>query len=156
MYGYILSLVPDWNDADEILQETCLRLWERFDAFEPGTDFGAWACTIAKFQVLTFRKTKSRNKLLFSDEFINLVAAEQNTQAELLDSRRTALERCIEKLSERNRQLLRSCYESNTTIAQVAKQIGRTAEATYKALQRIRATLHDCIDRRLSSEGGGR
>lgn len=152
VYAYILSLVPNWNDADEIQQETSLRLWEQFDRYEPGTDFGAWACTIARYQVLTHRKKQSRAKLVFSDEFLAAVESEQLKQGDLMDARRVALERCLELISERNRQLLRLCYEPNTTIAAVAQQIGRTAAATYKTLQRVRAALHTCIDQRVLLE----
>ena len=56
VYGYILSLVPNWADADEILQETNIRLWEEFEKFQPGTNFAAWAIRVAHFQVLTWRK----------------------------------------------------------------------------------------------------
>ena len=55
VYGYILSLVPNWADADEILQETNIRLWEEFEKFETGTNFAAWAVRVAHFQVLTWR-----------------------------------------------------------------------------------------------------
>src|SRR5205814_6679679 len=55
VYGYILSLVPNWADADEILQETNIRLWEEFEKFQAGTNFAAWAIRVAHFQVLTWR-----------------------------------------------------------------------------------------------------
>ena len=60
VYGYILSLVPNWADADEILQETNIRLWEEFEKFEAGTNFAAWAVRVAHFQVLTTRWLRSR------------------------------------------------------------------------------------------------
>ena len=65
VYGYILSLVPNWADADEILQETNIRLWEEFDKFVLGTNFAAWALRVAHFQVLTWRKRVSRSRLVF-------------------------------------------------------------------------------------------
>ena len=66
LYSYILSLVPNFNDADEIAQQTRLRLWERLDRYEPGRDFGAWACTIAHYEYLTWRGKQSRDRLQFS------------------------------------------------------------------------------------------
>jgi len=65
VYGYILKMVVDWNDADEILQETNVRLWEEFDRFQPGTDFAAWAIRVAHYQVLTWRKRRDRSRLVF-------------------------------------------------------------------------------------------
>jgi RNA polymerase sigma-70 factor (ECF subfamily) len=153
VYAYILAQVADWNDADDLIQETNVRLWEQFDRFEPGTDFGAWACTIAHFQVMTFRKAQSRSKLVFSDRFVEAIQAEHPLQSSLLDRRRDALRACIDRLDERARQLLRACYEPNTKIRDVAGRIGRTPQATTKALQRVRYALHKCIEKSLASGG---
>lgn len=151
IFAFILALVPNWSDADDVLQETNVRLWEQFDRFEPGTDFGAWACTIARYQVMTLRKTKLRSRLVFSDEFVKTVAEEYETQSGLTAARREALERCIELLNPRHREMLRAYYEPQTTAEDVAKRIGRTVQAVYKTLQRVRKALHDCIDDRVAA-----
>ena len=65
LYAYILSLVPRWADADDILQETNLRLWEEFDKYLRNTDFASWAMRVAFFQVLTFRKRHGRDRSPF-------------------------------------------------------------------------------------------
>ena len=76
VYGYILSLVPNWADADEILQETNIRLWEEFEKFQLGTNFAAWAIRVAHFQVLTWRKKASRSRLVFDQRVVDSLAAE--------------------------------------------------------------------------------
>ena len=40
--GYVISLVPNWADADEVIQETKLRLWVQFDQYDAAKDFGVW------------------------------------------------------------------------------------------------------------------
>src|SRR5689334_17416818 len=82
VYAFILSLVPSWHDADEILQETNVRLWTEFERFEPGSDFCAWACAIAKYQVLTHRKQQARQRVRFTDEFLDVVAEEMAAEAD--------------------------------------------------------------------------
>lgn len=76
VYGYILKLVVNWNDADEILQETNLRLWEEFDRFEPGTDFAAWGIRVAHYQILTWRKKRDRSRLVFDEQAIQAISVE--------------------------------------------------------------------------------
>jgi len=49
MHLFIFSLTPNWADADEILQETNITLWQEFGKFQPGSDFGKWARTIARY-----------------------------------------------------------------------------------------------------------
>jgi RNA polymerase sigma-70 factor (ECF subfamily) len=154
VYGYILRMVPVWSDADEVLQETNVRLWEEFDRFEPGTDFAAWAVRVAHYQVLTWRKRRSRSRLVFSDEAIQAIADESASQTSDADSRQTALADCLKTLSARKRDLILRCYAEGSTIRGVAGQVGRSAESVYKAVQRIRLALHQCVAQRLAAEEG--
>lgn len=149
VYAYILKLVLDWNDANEILQETNVRLWEEFERFEPGSNFGAWARTIAYYQVLAWRKRRKRSRLVFDNETVEKLAAcdDENSLAE--QSRCLALAACIEQLSSRKRNLLSRCYEANATIRGVADELHLSVEAVYKSLQRIRLALHQCVEQRL-------
>jgi RNA polymerase sigma-70 factor (ECF subfamily) len=150
VYGYILRMVPNWCEADEVLQETNIRLWEEFDRFEPGTDFAAWAIRVAHYQVLTWRKRRDRSRLVFSEEAIQAIAAESDALAP--DVRNAALSECLKQLTSRNRDLILSCYAEGSTIRRVAEDLQRSAESVYKAVQRIRLTLHVCIEQKLAVE----
>ncbi|QDS99199.1 sigma-70 family RNA polymerase sigma factor [Adhaeretor mobilis] len=152
VYGYILSLVPNWHDADEISQNTHVWLWKEFDSFEPGTNFAAWAIRVAHFHVLTWRKQVSRSKLVFNQEFIDLVGEEQVRGGSRLDDTHRALGDCINELSCRNRDLLAQCYAEGAVIKEVAKSQNRTIGSVYKTLQRVRLALHKCINRHLAIE----
>lgn len=152
VYGYILSMVVDWNDADDILQETNVRLWEEFGRFEPGTNFAAWAIRVAHYQVLTWRKRRDRSRLVFSEEAIALLADEPSAGEDADGVRRAALAECMKQLSVKNRDLLTRCYSGVGGIRDLAGALGRTTEAVYKMLQRVRHSLHRCIEKRLAME----
>jgi len=152
VYAYILSLVPNWHDADEIAQNTNVWLWKEFDRFEPGTNFTAWAIRVAHFQVLTWRKQVSRSKLVFSQKFIDLVGEEHVRSGRELDAKHRALGDCIEELSYRSRDLLAQCYAEGANIKRIAMKQKRTPGSVYKMLQRIRLALHKCINRHLAME----
>src|SRR5690606_5665192 len=152
VYAYILSLVPNWADADEIFQETNIRLWRDFAQFDRGTNFGAWATTDAFYQVLTWRKRVSRNRLVFDNEMIDAIAQRHEQLMPLAESRFRALRECVAELSQRHRELLARCYAPGIAIKDVAKASGRTQASVYKALQRIRGALRGCIERRMSRE----
>lgn len=150
VYAYILRLVVNWNDADEILQETNIRLWEEFDRFEPGTNFRAWAIRVAHYQVLTWRKRRDRSRLVFDEAAIASLAARPEEESAADDGRRVALADCMQKLPVKSRDLVARCYANDTTIRDAATDLRRSTEAVYKSLQRIRLALHDCIERRLA------
>ena len=154
LYDFVLALVGNLTDADEVIQETKLRLWEQFERFQVGTDFGAWARTVAYYQVLDFRKRPGRSEPHLSTEFFEAVAAEIVEQADELDARQRALEACLKKLSASDRDLVMRCYDGTTPVKQVADSIGRTLTATYQLLWRIRTKLFHCIQHRLRLEEG--
>jgi RNA polymerase sigma-70 factor, ECF subfamily len=142
---YVRTLVPNRADADEVLQEANLHVWRHADEFEPGTNFAAWACRIAYFQVLTFRKRQSRNRLQFCDALVEQLA--QGGEPSLLQagSDAEALDRCMAKLNQRDRQLMEMRYEPGATVEGVAQQVGRSKKAVYTALGRIRSWLLECM-----------
>lgn len=153
IYAYILSLVPNWADADEIFQETNVRLWRDFTSFEPGSNFAAWATRVAYFQVLTWRRRASRCRLVFDEEVVKSIAAHHDQLVANADLRHRALEECLQQLSENSRILLAECYAPGARIRDVAADLHRTQGSVYKALHRVRQTLRGCIDRRLVREG---
>jgi RNA polymerase sigma-70 factor, ECF subfamily len=152
VYGYILSLVPNWADADEILQETNIRLWEEFEKFQAGTNFAAWAVRVAHFQVLTWRKRVSRSRLVFDQRVIDTLAEEPIWTDEQFEDRQRALAECVSELPDNSRDLLRQCDVKGSKAKDVAADLKRTPAAVYKALERIRLALHTCIQRKLAQK----
>ena len=153
VHAYIFSVVPNASDASDLVQETNVRLWEQFDQYEPASDFGAWACTIARYLVMAYRSEHQRDRLQFSQDFVDLVADEVARAADEADARHQALAGCLRKLSQSSREALRHCYAEGEPIQKIADTLGRTPAATYKMLSRIRQTLRACIERTLSQEG---
>jgi RNA polymerase sigma-70 factor, ECF subfamily len=150
IYGYVLSLVPNVADADEIVQETCLRLWDEFEKYIPGSSFAAWSLTVAHYEVLTWRKRASRSKLVFDDSLVELLGKERQTVEQSAGPRHEALAECLNDLTDRNRKLVAECYGAGKKIKEVAIKLERTEASVYKALERIRSALHQCIERKLS------
>ena len=153
IFLYVMSLVPDWNDAEEIVQETNLVLWRASDRFVPGTNFGAWACKVAFHQVLAWRKRVKRNRLEFSQEFLEAVAEEASAASEVLEERWQKLLRCIERLPAERRLILRLRYSDELTVEAIARQLGRNENTVYHTLSRTRRALHECVTRSRLKEG---
>lgn len=152
IYGYVLSLVPQVADADEVVQETSLRLWDEFDKFVPGSSFAAWSLTVAHYEVLTWRKRVHRSKLVFDDTLVELIGNERAVVERSAGPRHEALAECLQELSKQNQQLVAECYGAGRKIKDVAAKLERTEGAVYKALERIRLALHQCINRKVSGK----
>lgn len=153
IFGFILALVPQWSEAEDLLQETTMTLWSKFDTFESGTDFAAWALCIARYRVMNHRRKKRHQRVQFSDEVLEAIDERVRSTAMELDALRDALGSCLRKLPDRDRELIGLRYEGDATPKSVAKHLGRSVDAVYKALNRIHVQLLYCMRRTLAMEG---
>ena len=157
IYKYVLTLLADPSDTQEVFQETSVTLWQKFDDYEPGSNFFAWACRVAHFEVLKFRQTHRRDRLCFGDDLLDVLAEERAAGEGVLHSRRSALPDCMKKLPPMDRELIEVRYAGEVTIQQIADRTGRQPNTLYKALERIRRTLMRCIEETIArSEKTGR
>jgi RNA polymerase sigma-70 factor (ECF subfamily) len=153
VYGFIVSLVPHFSDADDLWQQTSTVLWRKFAEFEPGSDFAAWAMKIARYEVLKYRHRHAGSPMQFSDALADQLADEAAAVGESANARAAALQDCLGKLTDRDRELIRLRYEQEHTTRDVARQAGRSVDAIYKALNRIHGSLLACIRLTLREEG---
>ena len=152
VFLFILSQVPNPVDAEEIHQETNVIIWRKFDRFELGTNFLAWACQIASYEVLKYRERQRRDRHLFSDEFVRQVASDAIEQADDLEQRRQHLAVCLSKLRNEDRELIQQRYSVGKSGKSVAELIGRPINSVYQSLSRIRRTLLECVNRQIQAQ----
>jgi RNA polymerase sigma-70 factor (ECF subfamily) len=154
LFSYILALVWNSHDAEDLYQQTAMTLWKNFDAYERGTNFPAWACTTARLLVANFQRARRRRQAFLSDDLASMLAERQaSLSVQNDDLRADALTKCMGRLSENNRSLVRRCCGGDFTIKQVAEQLGRPPQSIYNAICRIRHLLFDCVRRTVSQDG---
>ncbi|QNN21857.1 sigma-70 family RNA polymerase sigma factor [Planctomycetales bacterium ZRK34] len=148
IYNYILALVANTTDADDLMQETATVLWRKFSQFKLGTCFGAWAISIARFEVLKYREGRGSAGRISDAVFTSMTQVAAET-VQTSDERYEALSACLDRLSKRDREMIRLRYETHRSTSQIAQQFQRTVSAVYKSLTRIHGQLLECIDRNL-------
>jgi RNA polymerase sigma-70 factor (ECF subfamily) len=151
VFNLIFCIVHSLADAEDVFQQTSLALWQNFDQFQPDSDFGAWAATIARHRILNFLRTKRRERLYFSGSVIEQLADCPFDSGPQKGARLRALSECRQRLSDNDQTLVAHCY-GGEPICSVADRIGRPVQAVYKSLARIRRMLFDCIERKLAQE----
>lgn len=147
LYAYIRSLLDNSAAAWDALQETNVVLWKKQSDFQPGTNFDAWAFTVARFQVMAFLRDRKREPLdVMTPELCELMAEDAAVETAEFDRRLAALQKCREQLPERSRHLVELYYERSRSVKQVADDLKMGAEAVKQALFRVRRLLQDCIE----------
>ena len=159
LFAYVMALVGDEHQAEEVFQDTSVTLWKQFGQFEPaagmspGAAFVRWAATVALNQVRNYRRVRGRDRHVFSESLVEQLAADRMQLFEEDQSRREALGRCLAKLRQVDRQLVERCYGESHSFKQIAADLGRPANTVYKALNRIRAALLECVEQTLGLGG---
>ena len=149
--AFLRGLLPTWHDVEEVTQEASLVAWRKFDDFEGGTSFGGWLLTIARFEALKYRRRVARSPLVFSDNVWDLLAEEACGEG-VQQIRRQHLERCLGQLDRLKRELLLNVHSPGVVMREVALQSGKSEQAFYKVIQRLRAVVLACVTKALAAE----
>jgi RNA polymerase sigma-70 factor (ECF subfamily) len=153
VFRFLVTLVPCRSDAEDLLQQTSVTLWQNRVKFDPAAgEFASWACAIAHNHVRNFRRRETTRRTLLSEEVAQALIATRETHPSLMDDWHQALLHCMERLTPRQREVVDESY-GGESIKSSAPGSGRTPNALYKVLRHIRGILHDCI-RKNVTEGG--
>lgn len=148
--GFVRCLLVRSNDVDDVLQEINIVLLRKSSQFQIGTDFWAWASTVARYEVLSYLRRKGREHHVLNDELIENLATVAMERLDSLDERRLALATCLEKLPAASRQLLEMRYSLSKSIGDIAIVTKRPEGSLRQTLHRIRRALYDCIQTRVT------
>lgn len=154
LLGYLVSLLGNRHDAEDVLQRASVTMWKRFDSFQSGTDFMAWASTVAFYEARNFQRTAARSRLQFGDALLDVLAAERVPDSAQMDARHDALGACMEKLDDAGRSLVEAAYLEGGDIGLLAERLGRARQTLYNKLNIIRRALAECVTRRMAAEAG--
>jgi RNA polymerase sigma-70 factor, ECF subfamily len=147
--AYINAVLLNWNDADDVFQETCLVLWQKFDEFKPGTNFLAWALRIADHKVMKFQTKQLRREAFTSRLRDAMMLDVADRSVDMAAASLAALAACMDRLTENDRRMVTLCYGESIPVREVADALGRSPQSVHNSLCRIRKWLLECIDREL-------
>ncbi len=153
IYAFILTLVGNSSDADDIMQDTAALMWLKYHQSEEIGDFSALGMRIAHLKVLEFRKKQYKTKIHFNSQLFESILGGAVTVEENLDERFEALKKCLSKLDETSRKLVQAQHQKGQTIKDIAASIKMSQHVAYKRIGKIHDQLLQCVNRTLKQEG---
>jgi RNA polymerase sigma-70 factor, ECF subfamily len=152
--GFILAILPDFSLVDDVLQEVFLVVTEKAGSFEPGTSFLAWTRAIARNKVLELQRTRKMAARMLAPEVIESLCSAPPGEdfADLTEARAAALRQCMEKLAPQAKRIVEMRYREAHRPAEIANRLTWTPQAVHVALSRARATLRECVQRKLARD----
>jgi RNA polymerase sigma-70 factor (ECF subfamily) len=148
--GYLLAATGSPHDAEDLLQEVSVALWEGFERFDEKRSFSAWALGIARHKVIDWRGRRGRREAVLGLDVLDSIGRTALAESELLAERRSVLHRCIEALPAHLRELVGLRYRDGLPLEDLAAQFGRNLGAIQMALVRVRRALRECVERKLA------
>ncbi|QDT05017.1 RNA polymerase sigma factor [Rubripirellula lacrimiformis] len=146
--AFIASVVRDFRDRDDVLQNVAVAVIESFHAYDPGSPFIPWAIGIARRQVGLYLRRRGRDPLVFDDDAVACLAVAFHAEAQDRSAALDYLQDCLGSLEGRAKKLIGLRYREDLKPAAIASQTDMTANSVAKALQRVRDHLRECIDRK--------
>lgn len=151
--AFVGSLIRDRHAREDVFQEVALILWRQFEHYDSQRPFGAWARGIAANKVLQAYDKRARTPLAFSPDAVKAILEAHDRAEDEPPIEADDLQRCIEHLPEKSRQLLRLRYEESLRLETIAQRVKSTLHAVHMALSRIRTRLAECIEMRMKVTG---
>ncbi len=152
IFRYIAALMPHRDDAEEVFQDTCLKILEKWEEWDSARPMVPWACGIAQNMARKFYDRTRRRGYPLSEVLIAAVSETQYRLSAEIDRRLQELPECLRKLTDQQRSLLEQCYGQQGSIKAVAEANHLDPATLYKRLERIRRTLFECIELAVTEE----
>lgn len=149
---YIYSLCQNMGDTEDILQETSLALWRKFETYNSSQPFLNWAFRFAYFEVMKFRE-KQKKRYSLCETTLKILAEEHEENVEVLKAQRRILKDCLAKLPQQEKELVDLRYGQQMTVTSINEIFSETGKKIYRAFERIRMKLYKCVDVTLTEEG---
>lgn len=146
--AFIASLVRDFRDRDDVLQDVAVAVLDSFETYDPSRPFVPWAIGIARNEVRHYLRRKGRERLVFDAEALEGI---ERAFSEIRPEEVRALDyldECVRSLDDRSRRLCEPRYRDDLKPAAIATRLGMSANGVAKALQRLREALRDCVARK--------
>lgn len=153
VFRTVAAIVPNVEDARDVVQQVALALWERFAEYDPARPFAPWACAFAVNLARQWLTRHQRWQALLNAGLADELVRRREELLPEMDSRFRHLENCMNKLADDQRGLIEGYYQKRVSVESLAMEAGRTQEAVYKMLQRLRAALRSCIERSIQVGG---
>jgi RNA polymerase sigma-70 factor (ECF subfamily) len=151
LFRYIFALLPHEEDAKDVLQETCVALYRKFEDYDAGKPFLAWAFGFAFLEILKQRDRSRRGLRYLSQGIMERLASDRASEEPLLAARLAALDECLKKLGPADRELVRLRYQAKSSTDELVSHFGPSRRTLFRNLGRIRRLLFDCVTRRVAA-----
>ncbi len=154
LYAFAYSLARNHQDAEEIVQNTSVILWQKHEQYDESASFGAWARSILYRVAMNHVRERKRQAVLCEPDILEKLSngyeQVEDTYREngLLDS----LQFCLRRLVGKSRRMIDLRYKDRKSSEEIGRVFHLSVRAVDVALYRVRQRLELCIKSMISGQ----
>ena len=147
LYGNLLKLVKSETEAQEILQDVFLKIWENRQNIDIEKSFRSYLFKIAENKVVDFFRKVARDKKREA-ELISLATNEYVPVEELLqsDEKAAILQKAIDSLPPQRQQVFRLCKLEGKSYKEVSEQLGISVSTISDHIVKATKSIRDYFE----------
>lgn len=153
LIGYAWLAVADPDLAEDVFQEVSVAAIRKADEINDEQHLIAWLYQAIRLQGLKARRDRSRRAQLLGSEVLEALADARGNPADE-SAKQVALRECVNRLQGVTRDILEMRYGQDLKPAAIARSTGKNIQTVYKTITRAHTALRDCVNQRLSKDGG--
>lgn len=138
LYALIRRMVVDHDDADDVLQETFIKIWRGIGNFREDARLFTWVYRIATNECLQFLNKKKRRFLLPIKDISNILIDRLEQGSLSGDAIEAKLQKAILKLPDKQRLVFNMKYYDELTFDQMSEVTGTSVGA-------LKASYHHAV-----------
>lgn len=143
LYYHVRRYVHNHEDANDILQNTCIKIWNAIDNFRGESGLYTWLYRIAGNEAITFiNKNKRRNEIDIEQTTAHYRGASDNIEADELTAK---LEHAIASLPDKQKQVFIMRYYDEMPYEQISgivdTSVGALKASYHHAVKKIEEIL---------------
>ncbi|MFD2519069.1 RNA polymerase sigma factor [Salinimicrobium flavum] len=137
LYWQIRNIVKNHEDADDVLQNTFIKIFRNIEKFKGESQLFSWMYRIATNESITFLNKRAKNLQITSEELQQQIIGNLETDVYFEgDHIQLKLQKAIAKLPEKQQQVFNMKYFQELKYREISEILG-TSEGALKASYHI-------------------
>lgn len=141
IYRLFVQRIDEVNDADDLLQETFIKVYINIDRYSPDYTFGQWVYTIARNTLIDYIRRRS-DDISIDERFLSPAATTPTPEESVIAAqRRMQFDACLTHLTPAYRQLIEMRFLEERSYEEIAEALGRPMNTVKTQIRRAKEAM---------------
>nr|WP_293834967.1 RNA polymerase sigma-70 factor [uncultured Arsenicibacter sp.] len=142
---FCTSILKDEEEAENMVHEVFIKLWERRSQINPELNFNSYLFTCMRNMAFDYLKKMEKNEWL-KQQYMERMTNAREEDAEILETRLQHLQTAVGSLSVKRRQILKMTVEEGMSYQEIAEMLNISKNTVKNQLVKAKQFLREKMD----------